>query len=102
MEKRLGRKLTRSEIVHHIDKNKHNNNDDNLKLETRSEHSRHHNIGVVRPRLRGKSNKLDQDKVLEIRRLLDLKQSERKIAKLFNIGRGTVRCIKSKITWNWL
>lgn len=52
--------------------------------------------------LRGKSNKLDKDKVIDIRRLLSMNESERKIAKLFNIGRGTVRCIKNGRTWSWL
>ncbi len=32
MEKRIGRKLHRGEIVHHIDGNRQNNSDDNLYL----------------------------------------------------------------------
>lgn len=42
MERKLGRKLTRKEIIHHKDKNKQNNNENNLKIETRSSHSRLH------------------------------------------------------------
>lgn len=38
MEQHLGRKLTRSEIVHHIDGDPHNNNIDNLMIMTQSEH----------------------------------------------------------------
>lgn len=38
MEKKLGRKLTSEEIVHHIDGNKLNNHPDNLVLTNRSEH----------------------------------------------------------------
>ena len=42
MEEYLGRKLTPNEIVHHIDGNKLNNDIDNLKVMTRSEHSKLH------------------------------------------------------------
>jgi hypothetical protein len=43
MEKYLGRKLKKGEIVHHIDGNKHNNDIKNLELMTQSKHaSLHH------------------------------------------------------------
>lgn len=42
METKLGRKLSKEEVVHHIDGNKTNNSLDNLQLMTRSEHSSHH------------------------------------------------------------
>lgn len=42
MENKIGRKLTKDEIVHHIDHNKHNNNISNLQLVTRSEHAKIH------------------------------------------------------------
>ena len=38
MEQHLGRKLTRSEVIHHIDGDPHNNNIENLQLLTQSEH----------------------------------------------------------------
>ena len=38
MEKQLGRKLNRNEIIHHIDENYKNNNLINLKLVSRTEH----------------------------------------------------------------
>lgn len=44
MEKKIGRKLGFNEIVHHEDDNKRNNELDNLKLTTRSEHSRYHRL----------------------------------------------------------
>lgn len=42
MEKHLGRKLTRSEVVHHKDENRLNNDISNLQLMTKSEHDRYH------------------------------------------------------------
>jgi hypothetical protein len=44
MEEKIGRRLAKDEVVHHIDENKHNNDIDNLQLMTRSEHARHHRI----------------------------------------------------------
>lgn len=42
MERKLGRKLKKGEIVHHIDHNKKNNHPDNLQVMTQSEHCRLH------------------------------------------------------------
>lgn len=43
MEKHIGRKLVDDEVVHHIDRNKQNNNIDNLQLMTHGEHTALHN-----------------------------------------------------------
>lgn len=45
MEKYLGRKLNRNEVVHHKDGNKLNNDINNLELMSLSEHSKRHQIG---------------------------------------------------------
>lgn len=46
MEKKLGRRLRRNELVHHLDENKRNNTPSNLEITTRAKHCRQH-----RPRL---------------------------------------------------
>lgn len=47
-EQKLGRKLEKGEIVHHIDGNKRNNSPDNLMVMTQSEHARlHFTKGVI-------------------------------------------------------
>lgn len=42
MERKLGRKLRKGEIVHHIDHNKKNNHPDNLQVINQAEHCRLH------------------------------------------------------------
>ena len=44
MEKFLGRKLNKDEVVHHVDNNRKNNDIKNLKVMTRVEHSRYHTL----------------------------------------------------------
>lgn len=49
MEKSLGRVLEKTEIVHHIDFNKFNNDISNLRIMDRESHSRLHGKNLKRP-----------------------------------------------------
>ena len=42
MEKHIGRYIEKGEVVHHIDFDKTNNDINNLKLMTNSEHAKYH------------------------------------------------------------
>ena len=57
MEKRLGRALLSTELVHHDDEQKHNNQDENLSVMSRAEHSRHHAIKRLPKMKRGKDGR---------------------------------------------
>lgn len=46
MEKHLGRLLKPWEVVHHIDRDRSNNNLSNLQLTSNSEHAKHHNCDL--------------------------------------------------------
>jgi hypothetical protein len=46
--------------------------------------------------------KLSKGDVYKIRRLLSLGTLQRKIAKRFNVDRGTISAIKQKRNWKWL
>lgn len=58
MEERIGRRLGRDECVHHIDRNKHNNDMSNLALVTRSGHMRIHRF---EDQLAGKERERNED-----------------------------------------
>ena len=44
LENKLGRLLRSDEECHHIDENKANDDPDNLELQTKSDHARHHRL----------------------------------------------------------
>lgn len=110
MEKFLGRKLERYEIVHHKDGNKRNNSLENLEVMTLSEHSRIHMINnnpndntrqklkdSAINRFRGKL-KLTQNDVNAIKLLIG-KMTYREIAPIFNISYSMVCQIAKNKCW---
>lgn len=106
MEQYLGRKLSSTEVVHHINGDYRDNRIENLQIMTLSEHSRLHQTGRKQPdwaraarseRMKGKPNlhqrKLTDKEVQYIRQNYIPKDKEfgaRALGKRFNISHPTV------------
>jgi hypothetical protein len=116
MEKHLGRKLDSSEIVHHKDGNKRNNNISNLEIMSRSEHGKLHMTGKkmseetkykmrYTTKLKGEDNvnsKLTDEIVILIRNMLNSGYRVRELGRLFKVHHKTISNIKLGKTWKHL
>ena len=88
--------------VNHIDGNKLNNSVDNLEWSTESENMQHAFLMGLNKGNKGVNcgaAKLTEEKVKEIILLLTEQQSQRGIAKLFEVSQGTVSQINREETW---
>ena len=92
VEQLIGRKLTRYEVVHHVDGNCRNNSIENLRIMSLSEHSRIHQRGV-----NANSCKLTEHNVIEIYKSIG---SRKDIGAKFGVSRNTVNDIKWGKTWS--
>lgn len=116
MEAHIGRKLSRNEIVHHKNGDKHDNRLENLEVVSRSEHAKMHAIaGDIRPpvpseelkkRLKkamtgenGRSAKLKESQVREIKERLRSGCKVRELSRAFNISHSVISDIKNGKLW---
>ena len=115
VEKTLGRKLSRDEVVHHVDGNKLNNKIENLVVMTRSEHSAMHQKGKknsdetrlkMSNALKGKpmlsQRKLSSEEVDYIRKNYRPRSSEfgaRSLARKFGVAHTTIGSIINRETY---
>ncbi len=109
MEEHLGRKLTRHEIVHHIDGDGYNNDLSNLQLMSLSEHTRlhykpipFHGMLTGNAGKKGSANataRLTEEDVKKIKLLINKKISLKSIALAFEVGKTTIADIKDGRSW---
>lgn len=86
MEEFIGRSLSKNELVHHIDGNRQNNDIENLKIVTRSEHKKLH------PEI-GKDTQWKQKYFFNREELVELRKrglSTYKIAKKYKCSQPTI------------
>ena len=113
MEIHLGRKLTRQEVVHHIDGVKQNNELSNLELMSLSNHTTLHQTGSKTPdytkeKLRKSSRitrtaaKLSLDDVRNIKRMLRDKIRHKIIAWIYRVHLITISKISNGTHWSWV
>jgi len=118
MENKLGRKLKKEELVHHKDTNKSNNSPDNLELNNKSIHGQIHyqlmtdeqrcaftpkNLKGRESKLKGSkhpNSKLDENKVKQIKNMLNNGQTQASIARKFEVDRTIIREIKYGRSWS--
>jgi hypothetical protein len=92
MELFLGRSLSETELVHHKDGNKHNNDIGNLELTNREDHARHHkNI----PR----SKKISLIQARRIAEYSSVGIANKDLAETFCVSPSTISDIKVGRTW---
>jgi hypothetical protein len=91
MEAHLGRKLERTEVVHHINRNKYDNRIENLEVMSLAEHSRMHQQGGG-----GSNAKLTEDQAREILRSTESKPI---LAARFGVRVRAINEIKSGRSW---
>ncbi|MFE4571370.1 HNH endonuclease [Paenibacillus chitinolyticus] len=94
MEKKIGRYLDRKEVIHHIDKNKQNDDLDNLMLfASNSEHISYHYfvLGDKHINNRLRKSKFSMEQMEKMRKFYRVENMNiHKISKIFNTSWGTV------------
>lgn len=102
-EQKIGRKLFKDEIVHHMDRDKQNNNPDNIEVTTRPIHMSIHKEDIEVHKIYNYGEKIGNSKLTEV----DVKEIKQifgqynncEIARMYKIDESTVRSIKKGNSW---
>jgi hypothetical protein len=97
MQKHIGRRLLRNEVVHHKNGNTRDNRLSNLEIQSLSEHSRNHMRGTNAP-----SAKMTPFTVKAVRSLLRCGLTCLEIGKKFGVSRKAICDIKNRRTWDYV
>jgi hypothetical protein len=104
MAEKLGRSLLKTEIVHHKDELKTNNDEFNLEITNLVNHGKHHYKSIPHPveYAKGSCNgnsKLKEEEVRNIKEDLKNGIDEKLLCKIYNVSYDTVWDIKHERTW---
>jgi hypothetical protein len=108
MEQHIGRRLSRLEVVHHINGDKSDNRIENLKLMTFREHNILHGCVRVINRCRRhnprrgvdvSNHKLTEQNVIDIRARCESGASVRKLGREYGLSHVTVMRIRDRQSW---
>jgi|WetSurSiteA1Bulk_404760.scaffolds.fasta_scaffold00293_8 hypothetical protein len=104
VEDKIGRKLLSSEIVHHEDEHKRNNDPSNLSLTNTKDHGKHHYKSIPKRKTLpiGSNNgnaKLTEEHVKIIKEQLKNGIHENILSKEYNVSFDTIWDIKKERTW---
>ena len=94
MERHIGRKLTRYEVVHHVNGDILDHRIENLEILPLAVHSRLHQSGSG-----NSSAKLNNIQVVAIREALVTGETIASIARRYGLYRATIQDIKHRRTW---
>lgn len=114
MQKHLGRTLSPSEVIHHINGNTMDNRIENLQLMTQSEHCALHNrtkiltdkdrehLSEMSSGIKNGNHKLSEDDVKEIQERLSRGEKQVKLSIIYNVSQSIISKIKNKRLWSKL